>query len=103
MPRPSVGSAPNPKSDPNAKDKFKDLDSDFKDAVAQSSPEEIYRRITDLTNQNEKLNEAKELDNDLQSAKDRYQTALDPYKEQSKDIKLRIRYCIRVLGDKGKL
>jgi hypothetical protein len=103
MSRPGIGSAPNPNADPNAKDKFKNLDANYKDAVAQSSPEEIYKRIADIEGQLEALDAAKQLDQDLLTAKDRLATAQAPYKEQAKDLKLRIKYAVRVLGDKGKL
>jgi len=103
MPRPSLGTAPNPNADPNAKDKFKNLDSDFKDAVAQSSAEDIYKRITELSNQLEDLDKAKKADQDLIALKEKVATAMEPYKAASKDLKLRIKFALQVLGDQGKL
>jgi hypothetical protein len=103
MSRPSIGTAPNPNADPNAKDKFKNLDSDFKDAVASEDAEAIYKRVANLNAEIEHLDAAKKLDGDLMSAKDKYDTAVEPYKTQTKDLKLRIKFCIRVLGDQGKV
>lgn len=101
MSKPGIGTAPGHEPDPQAKDKFKKLPSDFKDAVAQSSREEIYKRLAALANQVEELAAAKELDNDLAAAKDRYDTASEPYKLQAKDLKLRIKFCVRCINDKG--
>lgn len=103
MPKPSIGNAPNPNADPNAKDKFKNLDSDFKDALASSSPEDIYKRITELSSQLEELDKAKKADQDLENLKEKVATALEPYKAAGKDLKLRIKFALQVLGDKGKL
>lgn len=103
MSRPGIGTAPNPDASPDAKDKFKNLSDDFKTAVAESSPEEIYKRVTELASQVEELATAKELDSDLLSAKEQYDVCNAPYKEQTKDLKLRVKYALRVLGDKGKL
>lgn len=102
MPR-RLGDAPNPNADPQAKDKFKNLDSDFKDAVAAESEDALRKRITDLCSQAEALDQAKKDDEDLISKKETYDTAVAPYKEQQKDIKLRIKFILRVLSDQGKV
>lgn len=89
--------------DPNAKDKFKNLSEEFKDACAQSSPEELYKRLGDLAGEEEKLEAAKETDTDLISKKEEYDAANGPYKESFKEMKLKRKFIARVLGDKGKL
>jgi hypothetical protein len=103
MARPSIGNAPNPKADPEAKDEFKDLDSDFKDAVAQESAEDIYKRISELSKEQEDLAQAKKDDQDLANILEKKRTAEAPYKEANKALKGKVKFCLRVLGDKGKL
>jgi len=102
MPRPSIANAPS-QTDPNAKDEFKDLDTDFKDAVAQSTPEDIYKRVSELSKQLEDLSVAKKADQDLANILEKKRTAEAPYKDSAKDLKSRIKFALRVLGDKGKL
>jgi len=106
MPRPSIANAQAgevPQSDPNAKDQFKDLDSEFKDAVAQSSPEDIYKRISDLTKDQEDLATAKKEDQDLANILEKKRTAEAPYKEANKGLKMKVKFCLRVLSDQGKV
>jgi hypothetical protein len=83
------------------KDEFADLDTDWKDAVAQSSREEIEKRISDLALYNVELRKEKEEDGQLAEAKVAYQAAGQRYRDGFKDNKARIGFCKRVLDDKG--
>jgi len=83
------------------KDKFAALDSDFKDAVAQSSPDEIRKRVAQIALDNEALLKAKEEDEDLHEKLEVAKDAGEVYREGTKMNRLRIQFCQRVLEDKG--
>lgn len=84
------------------KDQFDDLDSDFKDAAANMSPDELNGRIAEVAkNEQENLKNKRE-DEDLKEKKAQVTEAGKGYKEASKQNTLRIKFLMRVLGDKGK-
>lgn len=83
------------------KGKFDDLPSDFKDAVAQSSPEEINKRIAEIAKASEELAKAQDDDQDYQEKKEALKEAGAVYREGKKANRLKIQYAIQVLGDKG--
>jgi len=103
MSRPSIGSAPNPNADPNAKDKFANLDSDFKDKVAASTSEEIDGILAQIAKDTEALEQAKEADADLAAKHEQYKEAGQVYRDGKKENRLKTRFCMRVLSDTGKL
>jgi hypothetical protein len=84
------------------KDKFADLDSDFKDAAASMSEAEIRKRLSEIALNQVELVNAKEVDDDLKAAKFRAREAGAIYREGSKMNKLRTEFLHRVLGDAGK-
>ena len=82
-------------------DPFEGLETEFKDAIAGMSPEDINKRISDVAkNQEENLKLMKE-DQDLSEKKELAKEAAAQYREASKSNRLKIQYCVRVLGDKG--
>jgi len=97
----NFGAPTNEKADPNAKDKFKNLDDQYKAEVAADSTEQIYKRISMLAGEMEALAIAKENDVDLANKKAEYDTCNDPYKQQTKELKLRTKFALRVLSDRG--
>lgn len=80
---------------------FDDLPSDFKDAVAQSSPDDIKKRVAAIAIEQAELEKAKEADQDYQEKKAAASAAGAVYRDGKKGAKLRIAYCLQVLGDKG--
>ena len=84
------------------KGKFDDLPTEFKDAVAQSSPEDINERIATITKDTEALLKARDDDQDYQSKKEALKEAGSVYRDGKKANRLKVLYCIQVLGDKGK-
>jgi predicted carbohydrate-binding protein with CBM5 and CBM33 domain len=83
------------------KDPFAELDNEYKDSIASSSPEDINKKIAEVAkNQEENLRLMGE-DQDLAEKKEAVKEASAQYREASKMNKLRITYAIRVLGDKG--
>lgn len=83
------------------RDKFKDLDEDFKDAVAQSSIDEIKKRMADLAYLLLAEKQLMEADNKLEAAKTAYDNLADPYRESMKEMRLKSQFCKKVLDDKG--
>jgi hypothetical protein len=84
------------------KDKFKDLDGEFKDTVASMSEEEIRATIAKVSLNQVELINAKALDQDLIQKRAAASDAGAIYREGTKQNKLRIEFCHQVLGDKGK-
>ena len=84
------------------KDPFEDLDQDFKDTVASMSETEIRQKISSVALNQVALLEAKENDEDYQTKKELASEAGAIYRDGTKMNKIRIAFCKRVLGDKGK-
>jgi hypothetical protein len=85
------------------KDQFDDLDSDFKDAAASMSPDELNARIAEVAKNEQENLKLKTEDEDLKAKKAQATEAGKVYKEGSKQNTLRIKFLMRVLGDKGKV
>jgi hypothetical protein len=84
------------------KDKFEDLDEDFKDSVAAMDEAGLRSKISEITLNQEAVLEAKENDQDLASKKEEYKVAGASYREATKANKLRVKFLRQVLGDKNK-
>lgn len=82
-------------------DPFEDLPVDWKDAVAQSSREQIQQRIAKVALDDVELRKVKKEDQDLKEKAEAYKDASAIYREGFKANKLRIEFCKRVLDDKG--
>ena len=83
------------------KDKFDALPEGFKEAVEQSSTEEIRKRISDIAILDCTERAVLKEDPDVQQAKEQLKNLMDPYRENLKSYKLQIEYAKRVLDDKG--
>jgi hypothetical protein len=83
------------------KGEFEDLDSDFKDAIASSTVEDINKRIAEVAKNQETNLKSMAEDQDLAEKKEAVKDASAQYREATKANRLRIAYCMRVLGDKG--
>lgn len=84
------------------KDKFADLDDDFKDNVAAKSEVEIRDLIAKTSLDQAALMEAKDLDMDFKMAKETAKEAGAVYREGTKANKLRIAFARQVLNGRGK-
>ena len=85
------------------KDKFDDLDAEFKDSVASMAVDEIRMKIAQVALNEEENLKAKEDDEDLLAKKEAAKFAGEQYAEASKMNRLRIRFMRRILGDRGNL
>lgn len=84
-----------------AKDKFKDLGEEFKDAIAGSSVEEIRKRICDIAILEVVEKQMLAQDPDVEQAKEALDNVASPYREAIKEMRLKIEFCKQVLDDKG--
>lgn len=80
---------------------FADLESDWKDAVAQSSREEIERRIAKVAIDDSDLRKEKKEDQHLKECANTYKEASARYRDGFKMNKLRIEYMKQILENKG--
>jgi hypothetical protein len=85
----------------DGKDKFKLLDADWKDEVSGLSVEDLKLRIAKVAKDQEELETAQENDEDLQSLKDQVSDASAPYKDGKKANRLRIKFLLQAISDKG--
>jgi predicted neutral ceramidase superfamily lipid hydrolase len=86
-----------------SKDRFEDLDSDYKSAIDSASEEEIRRRISEAALNEAQNQENKKQDQDLKEKKEAAKMAGEQYKEATKSNKLRIGYARSILEARGKL
>ncbi len=84
------------------KDKFEDLDIDFKDSIAAMTEEEIRAKLAEISLNQAALMQAKSDDEDLKTKKEIAKEAGAIYREGTKANRLRIEWARQVLGDKGK-
>lgn len=85
-----------------AKDKFAELDADFKTEIANMDEDEIRSRISMIALNQVELEKAMSEDQDLSEKKTQAKVAGEGYKDGTKHNKLRIRFCKQVLEDMGK-
>lgn len=84
------------------KDPFSLLDDEFKMAIASMSPEQIKNRIAEITLAQIENMKQKEEDQDLAEKKEQAKEAGAQYREATQANKVKVAFCKRVLGDKGK-
>lgn len=85
-----------------AKDKFSELDVDFKNDIVNMGEDEIRKKIALIAMNQVELEKAMKEDDDLNEKKALAKMANEGYKEGTKHNKLRIRFCKQVLEDMGK-
>lgn len=90
-----------PKGSKNKSD-FDLLSGDFKDGVAQSSPEQVRDRIAQIAMDEANNQKLKADDQDLADKKEQVKLAAEGYVEATKQNKLKIKFAMQVLEDKGK-
>lgn len=86
--------------DDNDDKKFRKLGDDFKDAIEQSSVDEIKKRIVDLAILEVETKEQFKADPDVEQAKDAYDNVASPYRDSLKETRLKIEWCKRMIERK---
>lgn len=90
-----------PKGSKNKKDKFESIPSEWRDAVAGGSAEDIRARIAEVALNQEELSKAQENDEDLSNLKEQVKVASEGYRDGTKMNRLKIQFAKRVLEDKS--
>jgi hypothetical protein len=85
-----------------AKNKFADLDEDFKTRAEAMSEEELRATISKVSLNHVAMLKVKEQDEDLKLKKEVAKEAGAQYREEGKFCKLAIAYCSAMLEAKGK-
>lgn len=85
------------------KNKFDDLDSEFKDAVASMDDDQIIDRIAQISIDEVKNVENRKQDMDLKEKQESANFAAEQYKEATKANRLKIKYAYFILESRGKV
>jgi hypothetical protein len=83
------------------KGEFADLDTEWKDSIAAMPVEEINSKIAEVAKAEAENQKVMKEDQQLAEAKMAAKMAGEGYREATKMSKLRIKYCVRVLADRG--
>lgn len=83
------------------KDPFDALPEEFKEATAAMQADEVAKKISELTMDEERNQAAQRADADLAAKRKEVQTASRTYREQTKLYKLKIKFITRVQSDRG--
>lgn len=82
--------------------KFYDLTDEFRKAVQQSSPEDLDQRIADLTKLESERQNVLKNDPAVATAKEELKNLMTPYRDDTKEFKLQIKFIMWALESKGK-
>lgn len=74
---------------------------EFPEVVDGLSLDDLEKRISTYAKEAENVNDAMDADEGLQGAKDQVAEYSAPYKDAKKAIRLKIRYLIQLVKDKG--
>jgi hypothetical protein len=74
---------------------------DFVEVVDALGVDELEKRLNTLAKQAEEVESAKEADEALEEAKQAVSELGAPYRDAKKDIRLKTRYIIQLIGEKG--
>lgn len=83
------------------KDKFSSLSDSFKDAVAQSSTDEIRKRVSEIAILDCTERALLKINPDVAAARSALKNLMEPIRENMKAYKLQIEYCKNTLDSKG--
>jgi hypothetical protein len=84
-----------------AKDKFEDLDSDFKDGTAAMDSSDLRQKISEIALNSLAFEKAKKEDQDLAQKKEQAKFAAAPYNEAKKANSLKILWIRNILDGRG--
>lgn len=74
---------------------------EFPEVVDGLSVDELEKRLSQYAKEQETVEDAKDADEALQQAKDQVGEYSAPYKDAKKAIRLKMKYLIALIGDKG--
>lgn len=85
-----------------AKDPYEGLNPEFKAAVEAGTDEEIRARLAEVALDQQRMLDLMDKDTDYKSKKEALKIAGEIYRDQKKQIKLKIKLCMRVLQSRGR-
>lgn len=91
-----------PKGSKNKKDRFADLEDEFKADVQAADDDKIKRMVSEASLNHGALMEAKGKDEDLKEKREVASEAGAVYREGTKRYKLKVEFCRLVLDTRGK-
>jgi hypothetical protein len=74
---------------------------DFVEVVDALDVDSLEKRLNTLAKQAEEVESAKENDEALEEAKEQVAEMSAPYRDAKKEIRLKTRYIIQLIGEKG--
>lgn len=83
------------------KGKWDELPTGFKEAIEQSSTDEIRKRVSDIALLDCKEHGLLKADPEVGMQKEKLKNLMEPYRENFKSYKLQISFCNEILKDKG--
>lgn len=75
----------------------------FEQDAQSLSDDELKKCIVDTSNKVSEVEDAQDNDPDLNAAKDQVKEISTPYKELIREQQAKVRYCVFLLKDRGKL
>lgn len=90
------------KNKPNVQTQVQKEMPEFAAEASSLSPEGLVNRVVQCSKDAEEVDNAKEADEGLQQAKEEARLLGAPYSDAKKAIKLKIRYLLALLEEKGK-
>lgn len=84
------------------KDKFDSLSDEFKDAIRQSSPEDIRKRVSEIALLDCNMKATLKADGEVLNAREKLKNLMSTYRADFKAFKLQIDFANDVLTGKGK-
>lgn len=83
------------------KDPFAELPESFKDALATADEQQLKDKLSEVAKSQEDNKSAMKADKDLNDLKEKVKVASSGYTEVTKTNKLKTKFVIRLLADKG--
>jgi hypothetical protein len=83
------------------KDKYDALSDAFKDAIRQSSTDEIRKRVSEIALLDCNMKATLKLDAEVQNAREKLKNLMSTYREDFKSYKLQIEFANNTLNEKG--
>jgi len=74
---------------------------EFTEVIDTLSVDDLEKRLSTYAKESESVDDAKAADEGLELAKDQVKEYSAPYSDAKKAIKLKMRYIIAMIGDKG--
>lgn len=74
---------------------------EFPEVVDGLSVDELEKRLSQYAKEQESIQDAKEADEALEQAKEQVSEYSAPYNDAKKAVRLKMRYLIALIGDKG--